>query len=73
MLTRDTADADGDARGQLLTLDAEGRVTELSGREEEEEEEGARRMSPSTSAADAWGRGPHEARARTLVVWYRVG
>lgn len=39
-------------------------MTELSGREEEEEEEGARKMSPSTSAADAWGRGPHEARAR---------
>lgn len=73
LLTRDSADADGDARGQLLTLDAEGRVMALSGREEEAEEEGARKISPSSSAADAWGRGPHEARARTLVVWERVG
>ncbi|KAK9845213.1 hypothetical protein WJX81_000262 [Elliptochloris bilobata] len=47
--------ADGDARGQLVTLDAEGAVVSVSEREAE-----AGEASPMATAADAWGRGPHE-------------
>jgi len=47
--------AEGEARGRLLTLDAEGGIAEVA----ERAESGAA-ASTSGAAADAWGRGPHE-------------
>ena len=52
--------AEGDARGQLVTLDADGAVVNVSERAEEADED-----PPAYAAAAAWGRGPHEVRLGT--------
>lgn len=53
---------EGDARGQLVTLDADGAVVSVSERAEEADE-----APPASAAADAWGPGPHEARLGACV------
>ncbi len=58
VLERPCVCAEGEARGRLLTLDADGGVAEVS----ERAESGAA-ASTSGAAAEAWGRGPHEASA----------